>query len=428
MQKLLIFIFLFSSVQSVFSWGSHYLVMDNLLKHPSMSFAQKTVKVETLDSFLKVEATQVKVLFDEYYSWLEKTGSKRFKRQTFDISNPSTTTFLKTARLNPETKIALVNRVLPGQANRFPKVDVASFNPYEAGGTRFILYEDVTNQTVTVHSILSTFSDEPDWGMDLNLWKNEEYGFGKQPYGKPEGTSSQAPFHITYWHENYIIQKTVPQLTQGMSLERIELFARLSKLAKKTGHEYWAYRFAAWAIHYIEDLCQPYHSNAIPFANWTYYVAFILSPHKQQIKEKATQLIANRHFAYEDFVALGLEKSYTTTSPLYTNLAGYLYKGDAYLGEDASQSFESLMLYITKFSFDHGEVLDKTLRTTFGKRLTEDPSFDFETEYKQGRFNMEAFLHTLKKEQRDKLLEETGRDFEMTGRATRTVLKMLELN
>ncbi len=179
MQKFLAFVVLLGFVQSLFSWGSHYLVMDNLLKHPSMSFTQKTVKVEPLDAFLKAEATPVKALFDEYYDWLEKTGSKRVKRQTFDTSNPTTATFLKTARLNPETQIALVNRIFPGQTNRFPKVPVASFNPYEAGGTRFMLYEDVTNQTVTIHSVLSTFSDEPDWGMDLNLWKIEEYGFGK---------------------------------------------------------------------------------------------------------------------------------------------------------------------------------------------------------------------------------------------------------
>jgi len=179
-------------------------------------------------------------------------------------------------------------------------------------------FEKVKGKKVTIRSILITFVDEPDWGMDNELWGFKEYG-----YGKPRGTSSQAPFHVQYLHEKLMVKTFAAEILEGMVLDRIELFYALTKLAYKTGHKYWAYRFTAWSTHYLQDLCQPYHSNAVPSANFWYYTKLIFSFNIKKIKKETTQLVANRHFLYEDFVAHCLEKSYLINKSLYKQLASF---------------------------------------------------------------------------------------------------------
>lgn len=70
-------------------------------------------------------------------------------------------------------------------------------------------------------------------------------GMAEQPYRKAE-EGSKAPFHMQFQNENWILSLFAPEVVKGgMILDRIELFSRLSKLARKTGRDYWKYRFAA---------------------------------------------------------------------------------------------------------------------------------------------------------------------------------------
>ncbi|MBE7412900.1 MAG: hypothetical protein HS129_12725 [Leptospiraceae bacterium] len=400
--------------------------MDRSLEHPSMAFTDKKVKVETLDKFLASEKDKLKVLFDDYYIWLGKRGSTRFKKAEFQVKNPNTLAFLKAARLNPSTKYMLVNRILPGSKPTLKTVDKDLVSPYfkTYKGNFYMVFEDVTGQDVSIRSILTTFIDEPDWNMDHKLWDFPEYGYGTQPYGKNEGESSKAPFHMQFLHENLLIKKFAPNIVSGgMMLDRIELFSRLASLALQTGHEYWAYRFSAWASHYIQDLGQPYHSKASPSANWWFYIKFILSPNRAKIQSEAETLLGNRHFAYEDFVSVALEKSYTDTNPLYQNLVKFASKGDSiYSGVNTP---EELMNHQSTFAAEHSQTLDKAIVKAFGPKMTEDPSYVLENDSK---FSMDAFLKSIKQNDSDLLLSETGKDFEMTGRGTRTMISIIRAN
>ncbi|EKR65846.1 hypothetical protein LEP1GSC036_0535 [Leptospira weilii str. 2006001853] len=83
---------------ALFSWGTHYLIMDRALEHFSMKFASGEVESESLDSFVRKEKVPLKVLFDEFAIWEESRGSKRFKKVEFHPEFASVLEFVKTAR------------------------------------------------------------------------------------------------------------------------------------------------------------------------------------------------------------------------------------------------------------------------------------------------------------------------------------------
>ncbi|PJZ58420.1 hypothetical protein CH367_05240 [Leptospira barantonii] len=412
---------------TLFSWGTHYLVMDRALEHPSMKFTSEEVSSESLDSFVKKEKDSLKVLFDEFAVWEESRGSKRFKKVEFNAKSPTVVDFLKAARLNPSTKFAEVERILPGSKSMSGNVPVTSITPYLPDLPELpARFQSTAGRKIKIRNVLYTFIDEPDWGMDHSLWGFEEYGYGKQPYGKPEGESSKAPFHMQFQNENWLISLFAPEVVEGgMMLDRIELFSRLSKLAGKTGHEYWRYRFAAWACHYMQDIGQPYHSKAVPDAGFFYYVRYVFSSKetKKEMKAKTTQLVANRHFLYEDFVSYGLIQFYKKSTPVTTALTNFLTKD--YEGFPGESSNSDLMKFVGKQASSHSADINASIIDTFGHEYTMKPEYDLEKELGT---KMKEIFPTLDPEKADHLLEETGRDFSLTGSATREMLHSLLKN
>lgn len=422
MQRVRFFILFaaFLPAAPVLPWGSHFLITDRSLAHPSMAFTQTKVKVESLDAFLSQEKNQVARVFEDYNRWLESRGSKRFRRIPFDTANPGTAAFLRSARLHPRTTFHLVNRLLPDQKATLPRVSPDTIAPYlETKGPFVSEFEDVTGQSVSIRSIMVTFVDEPDWWMDRFLWDFPEYGYGDQPYGKKAGESTKAAFHMQFNHENMIVRTFAPQVTQGMVSDRVELFLRLSRAAQASGHPYWAWRFATWALHYYQDLTQPYHSRAVPHGNALYYMKFVVSNEKARIQKETTQLVANRHFAYEDFVSNSLYNFYRTKDPLSLRLCKNLSEGEVYFR--SVRVPDDLTRVVTAFAADHAPYIDSAIVFAFGPKITEDPAYDFETD---ASYNIANVVAGMKSEQADKLLLETGKDFTMAGRATRTIVMM----
>lgn len=392
-----------------------------------MAYTKESVKVESIESFIKKEAKGISNVLNDYYAWLKSIKAKRYKHIMFNYNKPTLKSFLYAFRLNPKSWFPLVRRMLPNEKAK-RKVSVKKVSVYlHADAPLFTEFEDVTGKKVPIHSVLSTFADEPDWGFDHSLFQIKEYGYGKQPYGKPMGESSKAPFHMQFSHEPWIVRTFASEVTQGMVHQRVELFRRMAKFAKQTGHDYWAYRFSAWTIHYLQDLAQIYHSRAVPHGGFWYYTNFmfsfgIIGDSKADIKRKTTQLVANRHFIYEDFVAYGLETFYTKPTPLLKRFEAYLNSGKAY---QASKDMQSLLKNITKFANDHSGEMDEVIVKVFGDKYTDDDKYDLETDK---NYDISKIIPTLNKEKGDKLLKETGKDFQMTSQATRTALKFMFSN
>lgn len=402
------------------AWGDHYLISHRAFSNPEVSFVKESVAVEPLEAFLAAEGPALQKLFDDYYAWLGSRGSTRFKAQTFDPASPTLATFLRACRLHPDTTFSLVNRVLPGQQPTYPVVPVTQvWGPLEEKPPLPMVFEDVTGQQVTGLSVLSTFADEPDWQMDRGLWPYEEYGYGKQPYGKAEGEGSKAPFHVQFLHENFLVKKFAPEMLQGMMLDRIELFERLSALAFKSGHPYWGYRFTAWGTHYVQDLSQPYHAKAVPGARTAYYIRYAVTPRKDWLKTRTTMLVTNRHLLFEDYVSIGLMRSYTAADATSQALAAYVTSGrTTFAGVDSA---EALMLQVADTSASHGRKLDKAIKKAYSKAWVRDPEFDIE---KDPNYSTAASWEKVDPKRGQKLLEQTGVDFESAGIASRTLLTL----
>lgn len=402
------------------AWGEHYLLSDRAFTNPGVAYVEDLVEVEPIEAFLVDQAPALQTLFDEYYAWLGATGSTRFQPQRFDPAQPTLATFLQAARLNPATTLALVNRVVPGQQPTRPVVAPSEVWPSLAEKPPMpMVFEDVTGQRVSGRSVLSTFADEPDWQMDRDLWSIASYGYGKQPYGKSEGEGTKAPFHILFMQENALVRKFANEMTQGMMLDRVELNLRLAKLAFSSGHPYWGYRFTSWGTHYVQDLAQPYHARAVPYAGKAYYVRYAISPRKEAIKAKTTAKITNRHLLYEDFVAFGLARSYTAADPTNTALAAYLSAGAATYADvhDAS----GLIALVSEMSAGHGPDIDAALVRSYPSDMVKGSTWDIE---KDPSYGPAVAWDRVDPKRGERLLEETGVDFQDAGMASRTLLAL----
>ena len=175
---------------------------------------------------------------------------------------------------------------------------------------------ETVGKELAVRDVLAKYSDEPDWGMDKELFGDDQYPQSwRSEYsmmGGKAGTPSQAPRHM-YWQKlNFLhLLKTFKLplgkifASMGSAPERARIFLDLSHKAHAKGHEYWAVRFLACALHYLEDVSQPFHTTQMPTKE------FLLMPlfdhdgdgTKEYIRQ-LTNIVSYYHFAFEDYVSL----------------------------------------------------------------------------------------------------------------------------
>lgn len=109
----------------------------------------------------------------------------------------------------------------------------------------------------SARDVIVTYSDEPDWKMD------DEVPRLVAASALPEaskGTATRALRHFWTPGEEMLGVK----LDTGQETDkRMQLFYELALIAFESGHDYWGYRFLGNAVHYIEDMSQPYHTQLI---------------------------------------------------------------------------------------------------------------------------------------------------------------------
>jgi hypothetical protein len=141
------------------------------------------------------------------------------------------------------------------------------------------------------------------------------------------------------------------------------------------------------------------------------------------MKKEATQLAANRHFLYEDFVAYELQQSWLAPEAMSRMLAKFL-SDRAILSDTttiAGPEMQSVADELMAASAEHARVIDKAIRQAFGPRLTEDPNYDVET---APDYHVPEVIAAMDQQTAKRLLVETGQDFERTGAAARSILTL----
>ena len=257
------------------AWTNHaYLTTPALGGQPEY---REVVSAEPLDSFLLKEKLKIGDLLKAEEAWaVANVRAYPVAPQTLEFLSSKETNlrirFLKALRVNPDLELPLFVMILPGspvpQNKRLPKAAVSTLTR-DFQNNIYIRLEP--GEKINALEVLSSASDEPDYGLDIGLWENndtkfgKEYGYGKQPFGNPKlDYGTQAPFHMGFYHESGLIYAAAPSFKRTFPEQRVHLFHSLAKLAFQTGHPYWGYRFAGWGLHYLQDLTMPYHATIMP--------------------------------------------------------------------------------------------------------------------------------------------------------------------
>lgn len=293
------------------AWSDHASLLWPLASTlPEIS--EPTISAEPLATFIDAEASGLATLLADHEAWSRATlphYAPRPDELAFTPSqDASVDAFLAAIRVNPTLEYALYRQVTPGEAappaeRQLGFTDLSFLTPGLSTAT--VVYEALTpGDALSAAHIIATASDEPDFGIDIGLFSDNgtdfgaAYGFGEQPFGNPNlDYSSQAPFHMGFYHLDWLTATLQPQLHRTYPEWRVSLFQRLAEFAFERGHPYWGWRFMGWALHYIGDLTQPYHADPLPGIG----IGEIIFKLIMGESEAAIQLVSNRHGVIESY-------------------------------------------------------------------------------------------------------------------------------
>ncbi len=127
----------------------------------------------------------------------------------------------------------------------YPEAAFSPTDPQRVGGR------------AAARSVLATYSDEPDWKLDDDV---ERLASSNAFAEAKSGTATRALRHFYTPGEEYM----GVNLGNGQETDqRMRLYYELALVAFDSGHEYWGYRFLADAVHYLQDMAQPFHVKLV---------------------------------------------------------------------------------------------------------------------------------------------------------------------
>lgn len=306
----------------LYAWDSHYLITYGALQNKVSN--ELTIPAESLDNFLKKEEQGLIQALSQQEAW-SKSHIHYYRPvpsylywQNQSPKTPLAERFAQAIRVNPLMNFPLFIQYPKGDVAR-ERAKAVSFDevvlPEIVNSTSlhipFPPFEAVTpGQLLSPLEILATASDEPDYGMDIHLWEDSPSWFGKiynwgvQPFGsKTLSYSSQIPFHMGLYYETSLVDIFAPYLKHGYPEYRINQYLNLSHFAFSKGHPYWGYRFLGWALHYAQDLAQPYHSTLSPNISIPrlLYVDALKLLGFTSTEQNLIQLLTNKHNSLENY-------------------------------------------------------------------------------------------------------------------------------
>lgn len=392
MRYLVLFSLLLLGHQAASAWGNHALLSYRALEaSPELSQAAP-VTVEPLEAFLAAQAPAISALLDEQEAWARREirdyrprpEALRW-RPPADASAPADwrAGFLRALRVAPSAGFGLFLQLDPRQpeAAGTPLASEAVTSiPLSKGATQqFVALQ--AGQQVRPLAVVATASDEPDYGYDIDLFDDNpgsaQLGFGAQPFGNPAlRVSSQAPFHMGFFHQGAVFNTLAPALARSFAQLRVHQYSTLAALAFRTGHAYWGWRFTGMAMHYVQDLAQPYHASAAPGARlpgmiWANLLDSLGFPDR---KAGLVVLQSNRHFVLETYQTRLLWEAARSGQDSANEHALRDTRLDA---RYPAWSAHYLRDVVAREAFEAGPALDAAIVVGAPARYVTDPSFDF---------------------------------------------------
>ena len=361
------------------AWSDHASLLWPMLRTMPELLAP-SLRAQSLDAFLAAEAEGLEALLaaeeqrarahSEHYAALPK--ALRFSAAAPDRR----AAFLAAIRVNPTLSYPLYRQDTvedaPAAALAWSSLSIPAVGAAHPAARYRAL---APGEPVSPAHVIASASDEPDFGMDIGLFTDNgtafgrRYGFGAQPFGNPNlDYGSQAPFHMGFYHLDYLTRSVRPGLLRTYPAWRVSLFDALARFAFARGHEYWGWRFSGWALHYIGDLTQPYHAQPLPGVGTPQALWLVLRGRTAE----AIQLVSNRHgliesYQYQRVQADLRERAWDT--PLMTALAA---AAPVPVWEE-----NTLVDVLARESVAAGAELDAALLAHAPARFVADPSFEW---------------------------------------------------
>ncbi len=303
------------------AWSNHtFAAYRAFEKMPEVAQAAP-VKAEPLEAFLKSQEAALQTLLASQEQWASthlevyppRPAALAFKADPARTDEARKLAFFQALRIAPNSKFALYLQPdpwgpAPEAARLLAHAEVNTLPEQPNSTYRFVGVR--AGEPVPPLAVLASATDEPDYGLDINLWSDspsawgKTYGFDTLPFGNPAlYFSTQAPFHMGFYHEDRIIYLAAPFIKRTFPLLRIHQFSTLAALAFRTGHTYWGWRFAGLALHYVEDLTQPYHASLSPGNSSLKLIGINLLAMAgwPRLKDEMIVLLSNRHLALEKY-------------------------------------------------------------------------------------------------------------------------------
>ncbi len=395
---------------SAFAWSNHALNTWAALKDVPEFARLEPVRVESLDSFLAAQAPALEAVLDAQEAWARehvptyppRPDALRFVAAGAQTPEELRRRFVAAIRIAPDARLALFLK--PSTADEAGDRPVLARNRVStladdegedvAGASPFVALRE--GEAVSPLAVVAAASDEPDYGLDIGVWEDNDtahgdsYGFGRQPFGNPAlDFGTQAPFHMGFYDESRIIYAAAGFLKRTYPEYRIHLYRRLALHAFRSGHDYWGWRFAGWAMHYIQDLAQPYHARVLPGLStlrmlWINALDIAGWP---DAKNRAITLVSNRHLALENFQRTALVAEHLDAeddAPLLRALAGG-DNGRAPVGSGDTTAAPASSLFgendprtlVARRAAQAADALDHAVATALPTQYVDDPGFEF---------------------------------------------------
>lgn len=294
--------------------------------------------------------------------------------------------FIAAIRVNPALPFALYVQLQAGAARPDrPDLAVTSADIYNNRVPNGPFQVLSPGEEVAALEVLASASDEPDYGMDIGLFSDNKspvaatYGFGVQAFGNPAlPYGSQAPFHMAFASESGLLKAAAPFTKVALADWRFRLYGELSRFAFAEGHAYWGWRFAGWALHYLQDMAQPYHASVMPGKS-TLGMLWLYAVQGQKARDDALVLLSNRHVVVEDYVYGAVAANGRDAAA--SGLCSALTAGGSGL---TARDLEALAWrpgylfgVVAKRAHAEGRKLDSLLVSSFPATYVADPAFDY---------------------------------------------------
>jgi hypothetical protein len=376
------------------AWSNHSVPAYRAFETwPEVASAAPVI-VEPIEAFLSDQEPAIATLLAEQEMWARANLAAYpplppalvFKADPQRGDQARRRAFLEALRVAPDIKLALFFQSDPQQ----PKPDPALLLPFAAVDTLpepplslYRFYRLDPGQKVAPLTVVATASDEPDYGTDINNWEDspsewgKRYGFGKLPFGNPSlNFSTQAPFHMGFYHQSPLLYVAGPFLKHTYPMLRVKQFSGLAALAFRSGHPYWGWRFAGNALHYTQDLTQPYHASVLPGVSTArmMFVNALAMAGQPRMKDEAIVLVSNRHLALEKYQMQLLNAAAQAREE--TAIVKALRPGPADGGYPAWSDLY-VRDVVTAESFAYGDRIDALLSAAMPAGYVSDPAYDF---------------------------------------------------